>query len=89
MFSFIRRAVDGTEIVVVMNMSIYGYHGFRVGVQLAGDYKEIISSDNECYDGTGMVNDNVIKCQEVFCHNRQNSIVVDVAPLSISAFKTI
>ena len=52
-FSFVRRAKDGSEIIVVLNMSENEYRGFRLGVPNKGDYYELVSSNLEIYDGDG------------------------------------
>jgi 1,4-alpha-glucan branching enzyme len=88
-FSFLRRADDGTEIIVVLNFSIYPYSGFRLGVNTAGDYTELISSDCERYDGTGVTNGGTITSEYIGAHKRGQSIVIDIPPVGACAFKTV
>ncbi len=88
-FSYLRRAHDGSEIIVILNMSIYEYSGFRLGVQNPGVYTELFSSNIERYDGTGTHNENPIQTENIGCHRRAQSVVITVPPLSATAFKRI
>ena len=86
-YSYLRRARNGAEILVVLNMSIYDYSDFRIGVQKPGIYIETFSSNLDIYDGTGPHNPAPIKTEEIGCHKRAQSIVIYVPPLSATAFK--
>lgn len=88
-FSFLRRSKDGEEIIIVLNMSIYEYPNFRLGVPHQGKYKEVFSSNLDIYDGTGTHNKSVITSEDIHFHQRDNSIQIIVPPLSATAFKKI
>jgi 1,4-alpha-glucan branching enzyme len=85
-FSFIRRAKDGSEIIAVLNMSENDYRGFRLGLPGQGEYYELISSNLEIYDGTGLNNPGNIISEETPSHGRPQSIVIDIPALSAAAF---
>jgi 1,4-alpha-glucan branching enzyme len=87
--SFIRRAKDGTEIIILLNMSIYEYNDFRIGISKHGKYKEILSSNLKEFDGTGVHNKDEIISENIGCHNREYSINIILPPLSASVFKKI
>jgi 1,4-alpha-glucan branching enzyme len=54
--SFLRRG-DGEEIVVVIiNLTPVPRENYRIGVPLAGGYREIINSDSEYYGGSNLGN---------------------------------
>jgi len=88
-YSYIRRAIDGSEIVVILNMSIYDYSNFRIGVQKAGTYHEVLSSNLVIYDGTGKHNPDPIETESIGCHKRANSMTIYIPPLSATAFKIL
>ena len=86
-FSFIRRAKDGDEIVFVLNMSDCTYNDFRLGVPKEGVYKELFSSNRDIFDGTGAHNGGGIKTENIGCHGRAQSVSIIVPALSAAAFK--
>lgn len=86
-FSFIRRAMDGSEIIAVINASRYTYEDFRMGVPKKGVYKEIMSSNLNIYDGSGIHNGQDIIAEDISCHGRGQSIRIVVPVLSAAAFK--
>jgi 1,4-alpha-glucan branching enzyme len=53
-FSFIRKSIDGKEmILVVLNMTPASYPVYRVPVSAKGRYELILNSDEEKYGGSG------------------------------------
>ncbi len=88
-FSFLRRSKDGEEIIIILNMSIYEYQDFRLGVSQKGKYKEVFSSNLKVYDGTGSHNETAVTSEDIAFHQRENSIRITIPPLSATAFKKI
>ena len=72
-----RKAIDGTELVVVVNFSPISHTSYSLNVGESGSYEEALSSDKEIFGGRGMTNDGVIKsvvqhnssCEEINCIN--------------------
>lgn len=86
--SFIRRGKDHEEeLIIICNFTPQTYFDFRIGVPIAGTYKEIFSSDDEKYGGSGVINRVEIPSERIDWNGRQNSIPIKVAPLSISIYK--
>ena len=55
--AFLRRGkTPGDEIVVVCNFTPIVRQGYRIGVNRAGFYRELLNTDSECYDGTNVGN---------------------------------
>jgi 1,4-alpha-glucan branching enzyme len=54
--SWIRKARDGSHVVVVLNFTPVPRHGYRLGVPLAQDYVELINSDSASYGGGNLGN---------------------------------
>ena len=59
--SFVRRARDGSFVVVVLNFTPVPRHGYRIGVPAAGRYREIFNSDSRYYGGGDVGNNGRIK----------------------------
>ena len=50
--SFIRRARDGTQVVVILNFTPVVRQRYRIGVPSGGQYAEIFNSDSTFYGGS-------------------------------------
>lgn len=74
------------HMIIICNFTPQAHKGYRIGVQEVGEYQEIFNSDSEKYGGSGMTND-TLKSEDVPWHKREQSILVEVAPLGISVLK--
>lgn len=84
---FVRKTEKPEEtILVVCNFDTVAHPKFRVGVPFAGKYKEILNGDSTAYGGSGMVNARVKTSKKVEWDERENSIEIDIAPMSVSYF---
>lgn len=79
---------DGEILVVAANFSGVALN-LTTGVPKNGKYKEIFNSDSRDYGGTNMVNSKVIRSKMIEWDDRENSIDVKLAPLSLSILKYI
>ena len=86
-FSFMRRAKDGSELIIVLNMSENDYHGFNLGVPRKGKYSEILSSNLDIYDGTGLHNGELISSIDIPCHGKKQSIKIEIPFFCAMAFR--
>ncbi|MCB1093048.1 MAG: alpha amylase C-terminal domain-containing protein, partial [Verrucomicrobiae bacterium] len=82
LFSFIRRSHGGGEVVVLVNATPVSRTDFRLGVGAPGFYREIFNSDSEIYGGTNVGNLGGVQSEPIESHWRENSIVMQVPPLS-------
>ena len=73
-------------MIVICNFTPQVHKGYRIGVQEAGQYQEIFSSDSAEYGGTGITN-GLTESEDVLWHRRDKSILIDVAPLGMSILK--
>lgn len=83
---FLRNAKDGGKILVVCNFADLAYEKYNVGVPFAGKYKEVFNSDCAEYGGTDYTNKRVKSSKAIECDGRENSISINIAPLSILIF---
>jgi 1,4-alpha-glucan branching enzyme len=79
--SYLRR--DGDSIVVVvLNFTPVPRHDYRVGVPVAGNYRELLNSDSSYYAGTDVGNSGEIATEPVSCDGRPHSLSLLLPPLA-------
>ena len=71
----------------VCNFVPVAHEKFQLGVPFAGKYKEILNSDDVRFGGSGMVNPRVKTSKKEEWDARENSIVINLAPLSVCVFQ--
>ena len=82
------RKTDKPEetLLFVCNFVPVEHEKFRLGVPFAGKYKEILNSDAKQFGGSGMVNPRVKMSKKEEWDARENSIVINLAPMSVTVF---
>lgn len=82
------RKTDKSEetLLFVCNFVPVEHEKFRLGVPFAGKYKEILNSDAKQFGGSGMVNPRVKMSKKEEWDARENSIVINLAPVSVAVF---
>ncbi|WP_126146584.1 1,4-alpha-glucan branching protein GlgB [Synechococcus elongatus] len=81
--SFIRRAHESDRfLVVVCNFTPQPHAHYRIGVPVAGFYREIFNSDARSYGGSNMGNLGGKWTDEWSCHNRPYSLDLCLPPLT-------
>ena len=86
--SFVRNSKDKSQVLLVIcNFSAVSYDHFSVGVPYEGNYKEIFNTDRKAFGGSGTVNSDVKQSKAVECDGREQSIVIDLAPLCVTVFE--
>ena len=84
--SFLRKAENGDEQLVVCNFANVLYEKYTICVPYEGKYKELFNTDSEKYGGAGNINKRVKASKPKTCNGRKNLITVNLAPLSVSIF---
>ncbi len=81
--SFIRRAKDGSDfVVVVCNFTPEVRHGYRIGVPEKGVYQEVLNSDDPRYGGSGVNNEGDRHTDDFIWHDRPQSLALTLPPLA-------
>ena len=88
-FSFIRKAKNGDILVFICNFTPTVYHDYFVGVPLAGDYREILNSDDEKYGGSGVINKKVITTLDQEFHGRPCSVKLSIPPFGVTVLRPV
>ena len=86
-WSFVRKARNGDLLLLVVNATPVVRGGYRVGVPTSGWYKEILNTDAEIYGGSNVGNWGGKWAEPIEWQGRAHSIQIDLAPLSVNAFK--
>ena len=81
-FVFERRDREGNRVIVISNFTPVVREGYRFGVNSAGEYREILNSDDLYYKGSGVSAGATVETEEVWSHGKPNSLSVTVPPLA-------
>ncbi len=79
---FLRRNLAGDEIIAAFNMSPVLRKEYAFGVENAGSYRIVFSSDDEKYGGTSVVKPGYIKSRREKCGGFEFSLRVTLPPMS-------
>lgn len=85
--AFLRKTKQTKDILlVVVNFANVERKNYRIGVPFAGKYKELLNTDAENFGGNGIVNKRQCLSEEKVWDGRENSVEVNVGPLSVAVF---
>ena len=87
--SFVRKGEEAEELLLVVANFSGVPREITTGVPYEGKYKEILNTDAVCYGGTGVVNDRMKRAEDVEWDNKNTSVTVKLAPLSLSILQFI
>jgi 1,4-alpha-glucan branching enzyme len=81
--AFLRRAADSCDqVLLVCNFTPMVRHNYRVGVPVAGRYRELLNTDARDYGGSGVGNFGVAVTEAVAAHGRSCSLRLTLPPLA-------
>lgn len=80
--SFMRTDSKGESIIVISNFTPIPRDNYRVGVPQAGEYKVIFNSDSEYYWGSNYSAGEPLNSEPQLWHDKTNSLLVNLPPLS-------
>ena len=89
LFSFVRKGSDGLpRVLVVSNFAPVVHQGLRLGVPLAGRWRECLNTDSAAYSGSNTGTPFAEASTEpVASHGRPQSLVLTVPPLATVFFE--
>lgn len=86
--AFLRRSPStGREIICVCNFSAVAHKDYRLALPHEGEYELVINTDSTAYAGRANASASVLCGEDVSIHDRQNSALLDLPPLSTLWFK--
>jgi 1,4-alpha-glucan branching enzyme len=80
--SYLRRARDGSFVLILLNFTPVLREGYRIGVPLVGEYIELFNSDASCYGGSNQGNGMGLKTESIAWMNCAQSILATLPPLA-------
>jgi 1,4-alpha-glucan branching enzyme len=84
--TFIRKAKDGSFVLVALNLSPVPRFNYRVGTPSAGRYEEVFNSDAVEYGGSGVGNLGSAESVAIPWNGRQFSLSLTLPPLGMLVF---
>jgi 1,4-alpha-glucan branching enzyme len=81
--SFLRKARDGSSVLVVANFTPVPRENYQVGVPHAGHWRELLNSDATLYGGSGVGNYGGVGSVPVSVHGRWQSVNLRLPPLGL------
>jgi 1,4-alpha-glucan branching enzyme len=85
-FVWARMAEGARPVVVVVNATPSVHHHYRIGVPVAGRWREVANSDDLAYGGSGVSTseEGAVEATPVDSHGYFQSISVSVPPLAVA-----
>jgi 1,4-alpha-glucan branching enzyme len=80
--SFVRRARDGSCLVIALNFTPVPRHDYRIGMPWGGRYAEILNSDSAYYGGSNTGNAGLIEAQPLPWMGLPHSVAITLPPLA-------
>ncbi|MCA9968302.1 MAG: alpha amylase C-terminal domain-containing protein, partial [Anaerolineales bacterium] len=77
----------GEQLLVVCNFTPVVRQDYRLGVPAAGEYRQILNSDDKQYGGSGLATTDPIATEPVSWHGQEQSIVFTLPPLGVVFIK--
>ena len=84
-YAYLRLSTEGKPVLFVANWTPVVREGYRVGVPVAGEWSEILNSDDLRYGGSGVVN-GVVETDEQSTHGYDQSLELTIPPLAAAFF---
>ncbi|ETI65846.1 glycogen branching enzyme [Neobacillus vireti LMG 21834] len=89
-FSFIRKGKkEADSLIIICNFTAISYPVYRIGVPKLGEYREIFTSDQEEYGGTGLINKKTILAMEEPFHGQPYSINLTIPPFGFQIIRPV
>lgn len=86
-YAYRRIGSDKSELIVAVNFTPVVRHDYILGVSQAGEYVEILNSDDKKYGGSGVINEGVFKTVDQESHGLHHRINITLPPLGAVVLK--
>ena len=85
--SFMRFGDDGSMLACVFNFSGSEHTRYRLGLPHPGSWREVLNTDADIYNGTGIGNYGAVEATDEPCHGRPASAMMVLPPLAALWFE--
>ncbi len=86
-YAYERHAPDQAPCVAIINMTPAPREKYRIGVPLAGSWREVLNTDSTFYGGSNLGNNGLIQTESVAAHGYGQSLVLVLPPLAALILK--
>jgi len=86
LLAYLRKDKEGNQVAVVVNFSGQAHQNYRLGLPLAGTWREALNTDAAEYGGSGMTNGGEVKTEKVPQFSQPFSANITVPPLGAVIF---
>ena len=87
MLSFLRYGSDGSVLACVFNFSGSEHSQYRLGLPHAGTWREVLNTDSDVYNGSGIGNLGAVEAVDEPWHGRPASAQMVLPPLAALWFE--
>ncbi len=87
--SFMRFGDDGSMLACVFNFSGAEHARYRLGLPHAGTWREVLNSDADIYNGSGIGNYGAVEATDEPWHGRPASAVMVLPPMAALWFEPV
>ena len=85
---YLRKGHDPDQyIIVAANLTPTPHYGYQFGVPHRRNWREILSSDDHKYWGSGMRNEDILEVRDIPLHGKPQSIQANLPPLAAIVLK--
>jgi 1,4-alpha-glucan branching enzyme len=85
--SFIRHDREtGSHVLAMFNLTPNPLTGYRVGLPVAGQWREVLNSDASIYGGSNLGNPLGVTAEDYAVQNQRYSAMFNLPPLSVGVF---
>ena len=85
--SYVRKAADGSTLLVVANFTPVPRDNYLVGAPAPGYWRELLNSDATLYGGSGVGNEGGAHTVPISAHGRFHALNLRLPPLAVLMFK--
>ncbi len=80
-FSFLRFGADGSALACVSNFAGTPHDGYRLGLPWSGEWSEVVNTDAEMFNGSGVGNFGGVRAEDDGWHGQPSSALLRLPPL--------
>ena len=81
--AFLRIGTDGSQVACLANFSGAPHHDYRIGLPVAGTWREVLNTDAEVYGGSGVGNLGSVQAESVPQHGFEHSALLQLPPAGV------
>ena len=81
--AFLRIGSDGSQLACVASFAGSPHHDYRIGLPVAGRWREVVNTDADHYGGSGVGNLGAVETEPVPSHGFEQSALLQLPPSGV------